>query len=364
MAGQASRPSADASSFKTAKDGTFKLDRLPPGDHQELVVRHDAHETAVVGGLKLGPGSTRAGLTIVLPQGLALEGIVRDDQGHPLSGASVGLSRNPGFGGGPGRRGPPALLAAGPERRRDVQTAADGRFQFKGLTAGDWTLSVSKTGFAREVVDPVKITDKAAPLDVALKPGVAIRGFVRDRSGEGVAGYRVTVGGGFGRRRGPNPQMDPTGPDGAFSIDGLDEGVAYDVVAIPERGPSLTKRNVAAPTDDVVLTVADRGTVLGTVTDADGKPVTEFVVSYGPDGRGGGPGRGGFAGGGAAAGRRPSRPVFTPTTAASPSTTCRRVVGRSKPARPASNAAGPAGSWSKRAAPRRAWRSASRAEAW
>jgi large repetitive protein len=294
--GRSGAAPTDDTSFRTAKDGTFKLDRLAPGENQELVVRHDSHETATVGGLTLAPGSVHSGLKVVLPPGLAVQGVVHDDQGHPVPGADVDLARNPGFGGG-GRRGPPTAALAGPDRRPQVQTGADGRFQVKGLSTGDWTLTVSKTGFAREVVDPVKVTEKSGPIDIALKPGVAIRGFVRDRAGEGVAGYRVTVGGGFGRRRGPNPQMEPTGPDGAFSVEGLDDATTYDVVALPERGPSLTKRNVAAPADDVELTVADRGTVLGAVTDGDGRPVTEFVVSYTPE-RGGGPGRGGFGGGG------------------------------------------------------------------
>jgi large repetitive protein len=288
--------------FRTAKDGTFKLDRLAPGDNQELVVRHDTHQTAIVGGLALKPGTVHAALTIVLPQGLALQGVVHDDQGHPVPAADVDLMRNPGF--GAGRRGPQGAALAGPDRRPQVQTGPDGRFRVQGLSTGDWILTVSKSGFAREVVDPVKVTESSDPLDVALRPGAAIRGFVHNRAGDGVAGYRVTVGGGgggggfgFGRRRGLNPLMDPTGPDGAFSIDGLDEGAAYDVVAIPERGPSVTKRSVAAPADGVELTVADRGTVLGTVTDAEGRPVTDFVVSYAPEGRGGGQGRGPFGGG-------------------------------------------------------------------
>ena len=86
--------------------------------------------------------------------------------------------------------------AAGPDRQvvRRV-TDARGVAEFRGLAAGDWTLSVRAAGYAT-VVRAVAIRAERVPQDLRLDlaRGAILGGVVRDRYGRRVPGARVTIG--------------------------------------------------------------------------------------------------------------------------------------------------------------------------
>lgn len=279
------------SGFRTGKDGSFKATRLAPGGNQRLTFTHPDFDSYTVGGLALAAGSTRAGLTVVLPRGLSLRGLVKNENGQPMAGVDVELTRSFSF--QSGRGATQFSLIGPPQNRPKKQTGPEGRFEFRGLGTGDYSLSATKNGFARERVDPVKVSEGRSlePLELVLKSGATISGFVRDRAGSGVAGYRVGArpagaGGGMGPFGGVFAE-EPTGPDGAFFLEGLSTGQTYDLQTLSESGPG-PRKSATAPADGVEIAVTGRGYIRGVVSEGEGRPVTDFEVAYSPSGPGGG----------------------------------------------------------------------------
>lgn len=278
---------------RSAADGAFSAARLPAGSGQTLTVTHLEHEPRTIGGLTLKPGSANPKVTVVLRRGLGLRGVVKDALGKPVADAEVELSRSFAFQSGRGGRTRVFGFSGGPDSRPKKTTGPDGTFRFEGLLDGDYTLTARKPGYARVRVDPVKVADgpAAEPLLVTLQIGSAISGFVRDKSGKGLEGVHVMARvPGAGRTSGAE-QIAEEGsrPDGAFLIDGLAAGTAYDLQVVTSSGPDgARKSGVVAPAEEVELSSAGVGSISGTALDADGvRPVTDFEVTYTPAESGG-----------------------------------------------------------------------------
>lgn len=284
--------------FRSGRDGTFKATRLLPGANQRLTVMHEDHEGRTIGGITLVGGATKSGLTVVLPRGQGLRGTVKDAEGRPLPEAEVELVREFRF--QSGRGASRFSFVGGPTSRPRKQTGPDGRFEFRGLAEGDYTLVASKRGYAREQIDPVKVGDGhgSEPLELVLRPGATISGFLKDRAGNGAPGYRVSArpsGGGPGSTmtttRGPLGSAfteEPTAADGAFLVEGLTPGETYELQVLGETGMGPRKAGVTAPAEGVEIEVTGKGSIRGVVTDADGRAVTDFEVAYTPSSPGGG----------------------------------------------------------------------------
>jgi len=280
-------------SFRSRADGSFTASRLAPGENQSLSVTHPEHERAVLGGVALTPGGTKAGLLVTLRRGAALAGTVKDAEGNPIPGAEVALTQSftvrSGRGGG---RAMLRLVGGGGDLPR-TQSGADGRFELRGLAGGDYTLRVKAPGWATETVDPVKFAPDAAPspVDVVLAPGAAIAGTVRRRTGGGAEGAIVFARApGASAQGGPSPDNLPTGPDGSFVLDGLRAGAVYDLQVLlgSGLGPGPSLKGVAAPADGVEILVSGTGSIEGNAVDAKtGLPLTAFDVSFEPERMGG-----------------------------------------------------------------------------
>ena len=302
--------------FRTGPDGSFNAARLAPGAGQLLTVTHPDFERATVGGLSLLPGATKAGVVVVLQRGSAVTGVVKDGQGHPVAGAEVTLAQSFTFGGGRGGGPPFAALAggAGPDRKADT-TGNDGTFAVRGVAPGEYALAVTRSGYATERIDPVKVAKSGPPppFTVTLGPGATISGRVVRKSGAGAEGFVIMATVAGTPRFGAGVRTDqPTGPDGGFAIDGLKPGQSYDLQLLGPTGIGQGKRGVMAPAPSVVLAVAGPGRVTGTARDAqDGSPLTDFLVSYEADRGGGlrGAMRGAAGGVGGAAAGGPRQPV-------------------------------------------------------
>src|SRR5262245_31301953 len=278
--------------FRSGRDGTFKATRLAPGTNVRLAVRHEDFEPRTLGGIVLVGGATKSGVTVVLARGLTVRGLVKDEDDRPVQGAEVQVLYSRRFQGG--RRGGDVAQIAfmgGPGQAPKKTTGADGRFEFRGLTAGDYTLVASKKGMTNERVDPLKVAEggPAEPVQIVLRIGSAIAGTVRDKSGIGVAGWMVMArpqGAGMAGFLGQGPP-ERTGPDGSFLLEGLTAGETYEVQALNENGPGPRKSGVTAPAN-VEIVVSGKGRIRGTVVDADtGKLVPDFEVSYDASGVGG-----------------------------------------------------------------------------
>ncbi len=289
---------------RTGRDGSFRATRLAPGENQRIDVRHDEYEERAVGGLSLSPGGTRSGVSVILRRGLSVRGVVKDEEGRPLAGAEVNLSSARNLRAG---RGGVQMSISGPGSQLRRETGADGRFEFRGLKAGDYTVSARRPGFSRATVDPVNVAEARAaePLELVLKPGATISGVVRDKAGAGASGWSVSAraasqAGGPIFGPGSIRSEEPTGPDGVFYLEGLTTGETYELQVMGQAGLGPRKAGVVAPAEGVDLVVTGTGQVRGRVVDGDsGRPIPDFQVRYQPDAQGGmrfvmrmGPGRG------------------------------------------------------------------------
>ena len=304
--------------FRTGPDGAFSATSLTPGDDQRLTVLHPDFEPRLVAGLSLPPGGNKAGLTVVLRRGLAATGIVRDEAGQPVADAEVEMLPLRGFGG----RGGAAFAgggffggggggdAGGGAQRPRATTRSDGRFEVKGLSEGDYALSVAKDGYAGQSVEPVRIrADTASSVELTLAAGASIRGSVFRPDGSGAEGYAVRAVPSGSRRPGPavGGNLVTTPADGSFSISGLRPGESYDLVILTRDRPATRREGVGAPADGLEIVLPSPGRISGRVVDAQTQsPVADFQVSFQPDrssgGGGFGPGGGGRGGGGGRAG--------------------------------------------------------------
>lgn len=303
------RASAEVPAFRTRPDGTFTATRLAPGDNQRLFVSHADFERATVSGLSLPAGGTKAGLTVVLRRGATIAGVVKDGSAQPLADVEVAVDPSTNFRSGAGGVVMNFSRIGGPSARPKTKTGPDGAFAIKGMSVGEYALLLKKAGFATERVDPVKVTDQGAePVLVTLGPGASIAGTVRRKSGDGAEGFLVRAaaqagGGGRGGRGGGGGGFglgfgagflnaigtdSPTGTDGAFVIDGLKPGQAYDLMALGGAGTSAPRRGVVAPATGADVVVSGTGRIAGVALDArTGQPLRNFSVAYEPD-RGGG----------------------------------------------------------------------------
>ena len=282
--------------IRSRGDGTFSASRLSPGENQRLTVQHPDYEKGKLGGISLQAGGTRTGAVVTLRRGLVLTGTVKDPEGNPIAGAELTVSQSRVV---RSSRGGMMMQVSfgGISDVPPARSGADGRFELKGIPAGDWAFTAKAPGRATEVVDPVKLVRDTLPdpVDVVLSPGAAIAGFILRKTGGGAEGYLVLprpsgkpATGGFG------PGMMPTGPDGAFFLEGLKAGESYDLqlfggASMGGAGP--VRRGIAAPAADVEWIVEGAGRIEGVALDGrTGQPVSEFEVSFQPD-------RPGFGGG-------------------------------------------------------------------
>ncbi len=282
--------------FRSAADGTFRASRLAPGENQRLTVSHPDYVASTVGGMNLLPGQTSPTMTVVLHRGAVITGVVRDKDGNPVEGAEAEVQQGMNFRGG--RGGAAARInilpgAGGAGGRPPVRTSADGRFEIRGFSPGDYTLFVRKSGYATERIDPVKVPETGSPeaLAVTLGPGAAITGVVRLRSGAPAEGWSVVASEAGTSPIGPRTRanLNPTGSDGLFVLEGLKPGKPYDLQLFGGPGIGPSRKNVLPPADGVEIVVAGSGRITGRAVDArTGQPVSEYTISYEPERMGGG----------------------------------------------------------------------------
>ncbi len=178
--------------IRSREDGTFTATRLPPGENQRLTAEHPDYEKGKVGGISLQAGETRTGAVVTLRRGLVVTGTVKDPEGNPIADAELVLSPSRVVRSSRGGMRMP-MAFGGPSDAPTARSGVDGRFELKGVAAGDWGLTAKAPGRATEVVDPVKLVrdTRPEPIDVVLSPGAAIAGFVLRKTGGGAEGYAV-----------------------------------------------------------------------------------------------------------------------------------------------------------------------------
>ena len=204
---------------------------------------------------------------------------------------------------------------SGPEPRMAI-TDAEGRFQMPGLTAGLWTLTMSKAGYLRlksgqrtpqQSAKAIRISPgQTTEFDGTMIPGSAMTGYIVDELGDPVAGVAVEALRARivdGQRRLTVVARDQTDDIGAYRLHSLARGEYFVSARLragsPEQssGPANTlatfypgvtalqeATRVRLRTGEersgmnVALGAARAVRVSGTVTDSSGRGVDEAAV--------------------------------------------------------------------------------------
>lgn len=188
----------------TQEDGRYALPTPGPGSYV-LIAATGEHEPQAA---TLVVGDRPVDFDLLLAGNGGLAGTVRGGDGAPLANAMVVVTDVRGDVVGTGR------------------TDADGRYLFKDITSGAYTLAVSAAAH-RPVALPVEVVGNGQTRqDVEMPPGARIRGTVRSESGDPVGDARVTLVDAAGNV----VAMVITGPDGEYAFTDLTGG-QYTVIA-------------------------------------------------------------------------------------------------------------------------------------
>lgn len=276
----------------TSRTGTYKLIGLRTGQYRLFYFRcgNRGNYLSLRRKVRVRIGHTISGFDAFLPLGGIARGVVTDSHGNPVAGICVQFQGRHGFGG--------------------TRTKSDGSYSVNAMRSGSYTVSFSggcgNTGsYApqfyngqtnRANASHVELTagQTVSGLNAAMQPGATIRGDLTDAGGNPVRDVciilvpvsRLEVGFPFGTLT--------FARDGAYAAANLTPGL-YAVsfgcffgtgtlarqwfMAKPDSG---TANLVSAPagvvTSGVSAVLQASGTITGTVTNRDGKPLPRICV--------------------------------------------------------------------------------------
>ena len=178
-----STPPLAAATAVTEADGSFALADVAPGAYELQV----AHDTGIAGH---APGAGAGGRPRVELGADGHRARARDRRRDARAGAGI-----------PGRGRPRVREAPDDDftgSRAEEVSAADGAFVVEDVPVGAFTLTVSAEGYRTKAMENVAVSAEAgAPeIEVALEPGVSVRGRVTERrsAARGRAGHRGSPG--------------------------------------------------------------------------------------------------------------------------------------------------------------------------
>jgi hypothetical protein len=264
-----------ASTIRTRDDGSFELAPPAPGRFVLTAIAAIAaagflpyapellHSTVHVA---LARGQTVRGVTVFLFPALDYRGSVVDARGAPVAGARVRLLGTP----------------AGEQMIDRLETEwtadRDGRFVFHAAdnavleathgTARGWARLDGDAAITRQLT----ITLGDAPARNATITGRAI-----DDSGAAIADVLVRATPAGGGQSVRSTAFATTGPDGAFTLGGLDRD-AYDLAAEAEDRAPAALSAVPGGSHDITLTLGAGLALAGRAVDGTGAPVPSYTL--------------------------------------------------------------------------------------
>ncbi len=254
------------------------------GDHGSFILQMDYEGRitdfrrvgAVKPGFGLGPGYIRPDgnekLVIRLSTETVARGTVRNADGEPLPGATIGLER---------LRGPGIWLFV--NGLMHTTTDAQGSFVFRGLPEGErLTLTASGPGYAQQTLN-YELDGRIDDLQIVLHQESVISGIVQ-REGQPVAGLKVWC----HQPRGLFYAQTVTDQQGRYRLCRLPHGTYNVCLDAPDGWTAAAHEHVelAAPQsiENMDFQLVCGGFVTGTVTDAEtGQPLARIRMhAYGP----------------------------------------------------------------------------------
>lgn len=250
-------PQQQMPSVRTGRDGRFTL-MASEGIRayaEEMPIRVQASRPGYAIGVSEDLDFTRS-LSITLPAGIEVNGVVVDANGRGVAGAGIIIMQDP-FG------AVPLPLESGLSSgmmKPFIESDAEGKFALR-LNAGTHDFAAFKEGIGGARLGGVEIAAGAKPLKIVLEAGVAIHGRVTsDDAKTALAGNVTAVG----------PAMSfataPVADDGTFTLEDLHAGdyrLQYE-----SYGGRSAESAAKAPSDDVVIKLEATGTIRGRVVDA------------------------------------------------------------------------------------------------
>lgn len=265
----------------TAADGRFEIRDLPAGTY-ELTARGRGYAPLTVPGLAIpaGAGTTDLG-TVLLVQGVAVEGLVVDPEGRPVPGAEITVSEA-------GNLGMRALLRRQGNPEPPVLTGSDGSFRIEDRRPGETLgLGAWRAGYAAADVPGVQVPSER-PVRIVLQPTAAVEGRVVDPDGRPIAGATVVA---FASDRmrmrvrvaaAPGPGPATTDDSGLFRVEGMEPGT-IEIRAMAAGFQAAWLKNLELrPGQDlrgVEVVLAPGAVVEGRVLSPSGRPVSGAQVT-------------------------------------------------------------------------------------
>jgi protocatechuate 3,4-dioxygenase beta subunit len=256
----------------TDRDGTYRIEGLASAayavQHDEVKgYGHDYQKSRK--SVTAKTGDLLSGVDFALSRGLRVSGIVVDEEGQPVEGASInGYNQRTGA------------------NQRNTRTDDDGTFILAGLTpSSNYHLSIRKDGMAAPQIDPMDIgMEDVAGLRFEMQVASSIEGIVVDRYGNPQEGFQMQA-----RDLDSNQWVNgsQTATGGVFKIDSLAEG-RYGILVNNSNSwrndmPVSAEVNLVRGEPVKGLRIVYEGpeglTISGRVTNRDGDPVESAYLN-------------------------------------------------------------------------------------
>ncbi len=217
-------------------------------------------------------------LVIKLDPGVAVGGVVRDDQGQPVAGAQVRVN-------GAARDAAGQVIE---EEIETVETDAQGKWTCRSVPPNpqDLSFKVTHPEFLPAEYDQAEEAEPgydastqsllAGAAVMTLEPGIAVTGGVLDAEGQALAGADVVLASGDELANRAQARADG---NGHFRVVALETGEAALLVQAPGRAPQQRKFQLERGLAPLEFKLAPGRTRAGRVLDEAGKPVAGAVVA-------------------------------------------------------------------------------------
>ncbi|MFP2927005.1 carboxypeptidase regulatory-like domain-containing protein [Pyxidicoccus sp. 3LG] len=232
---------------------------LPSGGTRALSAAHDGRYA--IARVELS-ASTPADIVLELGSALQVEGLVSDEDRRPVTGARV------------------SLISPGGGTVMESVTGADGHYRAGPVEPGTWSFRVEADRYV-DLPEPVEhtLTQGMGRVDFTLARASSVTGRVTDAEGRPLKGLELAL-------VLPGPEHPPyhselqektwADEDGRFLLDAKAPG-NY-VIAVRDERFRPVAFPVQTPSEDVHLTMRPGASVAGTVVDAQGLPLEDFLV--------------------------------------------------------------------------------------